>query len=76
MKAEHYVRNILEIFQMLTEEEMQYAYLEQDNATAHTSQQPREAFCEIFCGRIISWSLWPLCLQDLFVRVIFMCGGT
>jgi hypothetical protein len=54
----HYVNNILELsFQMLTVQEKQYAYLQQDNTTAHTSQHSTEALHEIFGERIISQGL-------------------
>jgi hypothetical protein len=42
MISEHYVNNILELFfQILTEEEKQHVYFQQDNATACAST---------FCG--------------------------
>jgi hypothetical protein len=39
---------------MLTEEQTQYAYFQQDNATAHTSQYSMEAIHKMFGKRIIS----------------------
>jgi hypothetical protein len=42
------VNNILEsFFQILTEEEKQHEYFQQDNVTAHTSQHSMEALREI-----------------------------
>jgi hypothetical protein len=39
VNLEHYVNSILEqFFQKLTEEEMEHAYFQQNNATAHTSE--------------------------------------
>jgi hypothetical protein len=59
LNLEHYVNNIFEpFFQILTEEEKQHAYFQQDNATAHTSQHSMEALHEIFGERIISQGLW------------------
>jgi hypothetical protein len=43
------VNNILEpFFQILTEEEKQYAYFQQDNAAAHTSQHSMRPFVKFF----------------------------
>jgi hypothetical protein len=52
------VNNTLEsFFQILTEEEKQDVYFQQDNATAHTSQHSMEALRGIFGERIISRGL-------------------
>jgi hypothetical protein len=60
------VNNILEpFFQTLTEEEKQYAYFQQDNVTAHTSQHSMEALLELFGERIIGRGLWPPRFPDL-----------
>jgi hypothetical protein len=49
------VNNILEpLYQMLAEEEKQYAYLQQNNATAHTLQNSMEALRESFSERLMS----------------------
>jgi hypothetical protein len=49
MNSEGYMNNILEpVFQILTEEKKQYAYFQQDKATAHTSQYSMEDLREIF----------------------------
>jgi hypothetical protein len=46
------MNNILEpFFQILTEEEKQHMYFQQDNAKAHTSQYSMEALHEIFGER-------------------------
>jgi hypothetical protein len=75
VNSEHYVNNILEpCFQILTEEEKQHAYFQQDNATAHTSQHSMVVLCEIFGERIISWGLWPSCSPDLSVCDFYLWG--
>ena len=43
---------------MLTEEEKQYAYFQQDNATPHTAHQSMHALEQVFDDRIISQGLW------------------
>jgi hypothetical protein len=68
VNLEHYVNNILELFfQMLTEKEKQYVYFQQDNASAHTSQNSGEVLHEIFGGRSISQGLWPFHSPDISV---------
>jgi hypothetical protein len=76
VNSQHYMNNLLEpLFQILTEEDKQHAYFQQDNATAHTSQHFMEARHGILGERIISWVLrpphspHPECL-------IFTCGET
>jgi hypothetical protein len=55
VNSKRYVKSILEpFFQMLTEEEKQYMYLQHDNASARTSQNSMEALCEISGERIIN----------------------
>jgi hypothetical protein len=57
VNLECYVNSILELFfQMLTEEEKQYAYFQQDNAAAHTSQHSMEATCGTFGERMVLFS--------------------
>jgi hypothetical protein len=68
VNLELYVNNIFELFfEVLTEEEKQYVYFQQDSATAHTLQQSVEALREIFDERIISQGLWLPHLLDLNV---------
>jgi hypothetical protein len=65
------VNNILEPFlQTPTEEEKQYAYFQQDNASQHSM----EALHEIFGERIISRGLWPPRSPDLSVRDFYLWG--
>jgi hypothetical protein len=67
------VNNILEpFFQMLTKEEKQYAYIQQDNATAHTSQHSMETHREVFGERIISQRLELPHSPDLSVCDFYM----
>jgi hypothetical protein len=75
VKSERYVNNILEhFFQNLTEEANQYAYFQQDNATAHASQHSMEALPEIFGERAISRGLWPPRSPDLSVCDFYLWG--
>jgi hypothetical protein len=70
------MNSILEpLFQMLTKEEKQYAYILQDNETTHTSLCSVEAICEMFGERIISQGLWPPPSPG-FSYAIFTCGET
>jgi hypothetical protein len=75
VNSERYMNNILELFfQILTEEEKQHAYFQQDNTTAHTSQHSMGALHEIFGERIISQGLWPLHSPDLSVCDFYLWG--
>jgi hypothetical protein len=54
-----YANNILQpFFQIVTEEEKQHKYLQQDNTAVHTSQHSVEALRKSFDERIISWGRW------------------
>jgi hypothetical protein len=62
------MNSIFELFfEVLTEEEKQNAYFQQDSATAHTLQQSVAALHEIFGERIISQGLWLPHLLNLSV---------
>jgi hypothetical protein len=74
VNSDRYVRNVLEpFFEQLTDDERQYGYFQQDNATAHTAPHSVSALQEVFDDRIISTGLWPPRSPDL---VTFICGGT
>jgi hypothetical protein len=75
VNSEGNVKNILEpFFQTLTEEGKQYAYFQQDNATAHTSQHSKEALRKIFGERIISRGIWFPRSPDLRVCDFYLWG--
>jgi hypothetical protein len=73
------VSNILEpLFQILTEEEMQHAYSQQDNAAAHavftntSSQHFMLPLRDISGNRMISWVLWPPRSPDFSVYDFYL----
>jgi hypothetical protein len=66
VNSDRYVNNILSpFFNQLTDEETQYGYFQQDNATAHTANAAMVAIWEVFEDRIISRGLWPPRPPDL-----------
>jgi hypothetical protein len=77
MNLEHCMKYIFELFfQMLTEEEEQYAYFQQDSAAAYMSQHFVEALCEICGERIVSHGLQLPHLLGLSAYKIFTCKET
>jgi hypothetical protein len=73
VNSDRYVRNILEpFFEQLTDDERQYGYFQQDNATAHAARNSMSALQDMFDDRIISTALWPPRSPDLSVCDLFV----
>jgi inhibitor of nuclear factor kappa-B kinase subunit alpha len=76
VNSDRYVRHILEpFFEQLTDDERQYGYFQQDNATAHTARNSISALQEVFDDRIISTGLWPPRSPDLSVCDFYLWGN-
>jgi hypothetical protein len=75
VNSERYVNNISEpFFQTFAEEEKQYAYFQQDNVTAHTSQHSMDALREMLGERLISRGLRPPRSPDFSVCDFYLWG--
>jgi hypothetical protein len=61
-------------FEQLTDDESQYGYFQQDNATAHTAPNSMSALQEVFDDRIVSTGLWPPRSPDLGVCDFYLWG--
>jgi hypothetical protein len=76
VNSDRYVRNILEpFFEQLTDDERQYGYFQQDNATAHIARNSMSALQEVFDDRIITTRLWPPRSPDLSVCDFYLWGS-
>lgn len=76
VNSERYVNNILQpFFDMLTEEEREYGYFQQDGATAHTSHLSMETIENVFSDRVISTGLWPARSPDLSACDFYLWGN-
>jgi hypothetical protein len=62
-------------FNQMTEEERQYGYFQQDNATAHTANATMVAIREAFKDRIISRGLRPPRSPDLSFCDFYLRGN-
>ena len=75
INSERYRTQILApFFQLLSDNERQYGYFQQDSATAHTAADSLDAIREVFDDRIISRGLWPSRSPDLTVCDYYLWG--
>jgi hypothetical protein len=62
-------------FEQMTDNERQYGYFQQDNATAHTARNSMSALQKVFADRIISTGMWPPRLPDLSACDFYLWGN-
>ena len=75
INSDRYRRNILEpFFQQLTDDELRYAYFQQDSATAHTAHNSLQDIEAVFDDRVISKGLWPPRSPDLTLCDFYLWG--
>jgi hypothetical protein len=72
VNSDRHVKKTLEIFEHLTDDERQYGYFQQDNATEKIARNSIIALQEVFDDKIISTGLWPPRSPDISVCEFYL----